>query len=67
MCGLLDEPRRRCGPLKLRPEIVNFIRNSAAGPGEVVERVADRYGVQLHRRTVERPGSGERPDVLAAA
>lgn len=54
MSGLLDEARGRRGPVKLRPEIVAFIRESAAGPGELVEQVADRYGVRLHRRTVER-------------
>lgn len=54
MSGLLDEARGRRGPVKLRPEIVALIRESAAGPGELVEQVADRYGVRLHRRTVER-------------
>jgi hypothetical protein len=54
MIGLLDEARGRRGPVKLRPEIVTFIRESAAGPSELVEQVADRYGVRLHRRTVER-------------
>lgn len=54
MAGLLDEPRGRRGPVKLRPEIVTFIRESPAGPTELVERVADRYGVRLHRRTIER-------------
>jgi transposase len=54
MAGLLDEARGRRGPVKLRPEIVTFIRESAAGPGELVEQVVDRYGVRLHRRTIER-------------
>ncbi len=54
MIGLLDEARGRRGPVKLRPEIVTFIRASAAGPGELVEQVANRYGVRLHRRTIER-------------
>lgn len=54
MRGLLDEPRGRRGPVKLRPEIVEFIRDAEAGSGEVVEQVADRFGVRLHRRTVER-------------
>ncbi len=54
MSGLLDEARGRRGPVKLRPEIVTFIRESAAGPGELVEQVEHRYGVRLHRRTVER-------------
>jgi transposase len=54
MSGLLDEARGRRGPVKLQPEIVSFIRDSAAGPGELVEQIADQYGVRLHRRTIER-------------
>jgi len=54
MSGLLDEPRGRRGPVKLSPEIVSFIRDGAGGSGELVEQVADRFGVRLHRRTVER-------------
>lgn len=54
MSGLLDEARGRRGPVKLRPEIASFIRESAAGPAELVEQIADVYGVQLHRRTIER-------------
>ena len=54
MSGLLDEARGRRGPVKLRPEIVAFIRDSEAGAGELVAQVADRYGVRLHRRTIER-------------
>jgi hypothetical protein len=54
MTGLLDETRGRRGPVKVRPEIVTFIRESSAGPGELVEQVAHRYGVRLHRRTIER-------------
>jgi hypothetical protein len=34
---------------------VEFIRSAAPGSGaQVAEQVADRFGVQLHRRTVER-------------
>jgi len=44
MAGLLDEARGRRGPVKLRPEIVSFVRESAAGPGELVEQVEHRYG-----------------------
>ena len=55
MAGLLDERRGRRGPVKLRPEIVAFIRADADGSGaEIAEQVADRFGVRLHRRTVER-------------
>jgi hypothetical protein len=52
--GLLDERRGRRGPVKLRPEIVEFIRAADAGPGQLAEQVADRFGVRLHRRTIER-------------
>ncbi len=54
MPGLLDERRGRRGPVKLRPEIAEFIRDAGAGPGELAEQVADRFGVRLHRRTIER-------------
>jgi transposase len=55
MAGLLDERRGRRGPLKLAPEIVEFIRADASGSGaQIAEHVADQFGVRLHRRTVER-------------
>lgn len=54
MPGLLDQARGRKGPVKLRPEIVSFIRESATGTGELVEQIAEEYGVRLHRRTIER-------------
>jgi transposase len=55
MAGLLDERRGRRGPVKLAPEIVEFIRSAPPASGaHVADQVADRFGVQLHRRTVER-------------
>jgi phage tail tape-measure protein len=54
MPGLLDERRGRRGPVKLRPEIVEFIRGAEAGPGVLAGQVEDRFGVRLHRRTIER-------------
>ena len=55
MAGLIDERRGRRGPLKLRREIVSFIRADADGSGaQIAEQVADRFGVRLHRRTIER-------------
>jgi len=55
MAGLLDERRGRRGPVKLAPEIVEFIRVDATGSGaQIAAQVADRFGVRLHRRTVER-------------
>ena len=55
MVGLLDERRGRRGPVKLTPEVVEFIRTAASGSGsQIAEQVAVRFGVRLHRRTVER-------------
>jgi transposase len=56
MAGLLDEQRGRRGPLKLTPELVAFI--AAADPSlsgaELAEAIDARFGVSLHRRTIER-------------
>ena len=55
MAGLLDERRGRRGPVKLRPEIAEFIRSAPPASGAVLaEQVAERFGVVLHRRTIER-------------
>jgi transposase len=56
MAGLLDERPGRRGPLKLTEEIVGYV---LAAPGEVsgaelARDVEARFGVALHRRTVER-------------
>lgn len=56
MAGLVDERRGRRGPLKLNEEIVGFLTSADPGVSAVdlsieVER---RFGVSLHRRTVER-------------
>jgi transposase len=56
MAGLLDEQRGRRGPTKLTPELVAFI--AAADPSlsgaELAEAIGARFGVSLHRRTIER-------------
>jgi len=55
MAGLLDERRGRRGPVKLRPEITEFIRSAPSASGAALaEQVAERFGVVLHRRTIER-------------
>lgn len=55
MKGLLDDKRGRRGPLKITPEIVEFVRASRKLSGAALSRqIADRFGVDLHRRTVER-------------
>jgi transposase len=56
MTGLIDERRGRRGPIKLTEEIVEFLRTApaSASGGQLVDEVASRFGVLLHRRTVER-------------
>ena len=54
MAGLLDERRSRRGPVELLPEIVDFIRAEGGSGARIAEQVADRFGVVLHRRTIER-------------
>ena len=56
MPGLVDERRGRRGPLRLTDEIVQYVR---AAPREtsgaaLAREVEERFGVSLHRRTVER-------------
>lgn len=56
LTGLLDEPRGRHGPLKLTPEIVDFLRDAdpTASGAQLADLVARSFGVSLHRRTLER-------------
>lgn len=56
MLGLLDEPRGRRGPLKLTPEILEFVRNASGdfSGARLALEIQERFGVSLHRRTVER-------------
>jgi transposase len=56
MVGLLDERRGRRGPVKLTPELVAFLQAAPAGASgaQLAAEVADRFGVELHRRTVDR-------------
>ncbi len=56
MAGLIDERRGRKGPTKLSAEIVGFLRSapSNCSGAELAREVAERFGVDLHRRTVER-------------
>ena len=56
MSGLLDDKRGRRGPVKLTAEIVEFLQTAPPGRSgaELAAQVADRFGVVLHRRTVER-------------
>jgi transposase len=53
--GLLDERRGRRGPLKVTPEIDEYVRSAQHLSGaELSLEVAERFGVVLHRRTLER-------------
>lgn len=55
MKGLLDARRGRRGPLKVTAEILEFARASRQLSGAALSReVAERFGVVLHRRTLER-------------
>jgi transposase len=55
MLGLLDDKRGRRGPLKITPEIDAYVRSAQQLSGATLSReVAERFGVVLHRRTLER-------------
>ena len=55
MLGLLDDKRGRHGPLKVTPEIDAYVRSAQQLSGAALsEEVAERFGVVLHRRTLER-------------
>lgn len=59
MAGLLEKKRGRKGPVKCTPEIVAFlVQQKQSEPElsgrELAERVAEHFGVQMHRRTVEK-------------
>jgi transposase len=55
MAGLLDERPGRRGPVKLTEEIGAYLRSATELSGaELAAQVQARFGVSLHRRTVER-------------
>ncbi|MGO8725036.1 MAG: helix-turn-helix domain-containing protein [Acidimicrobiales bacterium] len=56
MAGLLDERPGRRGPLKLTSEILDCLSAAPAemSGAELAAEVERRFGVGLHRRTVER-------------
>ena len=56
MAGLVDERRGWRGPTKLSGEIVAFLQASGAerSGSDLAREVESRFGVSLHRRTVER-------------
>ena len=66
LAGLAEGKRGRKGPLKASVEVVEFVRQAKserpeASGAELARRVSERFGISLHRRTVERlmvPKSG---------
>jgi hypothetical protein len=56
MRGLLGEPRGRRGPLKLTPEVMEFVASAdpALSGARLASELEARFGVTLHRRTIER-------------
>ena len=56
MAGLLDERPGRRGPVKLTAEIVDYLLGAPGelSGAELAAEVERRFGVGLHRRTVER-------------
>jgi transposase len=56
MRGLLDERRGRRGPLKLTPEVLEFLASAdqRLSGAQLASEVENRFGVSLHRRTIER-------------
>jgi len=55
VAGLLGERRGRRGPVKLSSEILSFLHAAEGRSGaRLAAEVEARFGVRLHRRTVER-------------
>ena len=56
MAGLVDERRGRKGPTKLTDEIVAFLHHAPEeqSGADLAQQIESRFGVSLHRRTVER-------------
>jgi transposase len=56
MAGLLDDRPGRKGPLKLTEEVAAFLRSAPASVSavELAAQVEARFGVSLHRRTIEK-------------
>ena len=56
MHGLLDEKRGRRGPIKLTSEVLQFVSlaDPALSGAQLAAQIEERFGLSLHRRTVER-------------
>jgi len=74
IAGLVEGKRGRKGPLKASVEVVEFVRqarseDATVSGAELARRVQADFGINLHRRTVERlmvPKSGGRPGAAAS-
>lgn len=59
VAGLLDDRRGRKGPVKLTADILAFLHAGGGRSGAALAaEVEARFGVRLHRRTVERARRG---------
>ncbi len=60
MLGLLDGKRGRRGPVKVTPEILSFLETAdpSRSGADLTREIEQRFGVELHRRTVERARRG---------
>lgn len=59
VAGLIDERRGRKGPVKLSSDILAFLHAGGGRSGAALAaEVEARFGVRLHRRTVERARRG---------
>ena len=59
IAGLAEGKRGRKGPVKASVEVVEFVRDAkahdpAASGAQLARMVGDRFGISLHRRTIER-------------
>ena len=56
MAGLVDERRGRKGPLQVTEEVVAFVHAAPrdASVPALLESINDRFGITVHRRTIER-------------
>jgi len=62
MAGLPDQRRGRRSPVKMCPQIAEFIRSTPPASGAALAvQVAERFGVVLHRRTIERARGRQAP------
>ena len=56
MAGLIDARPGRRGPLKISPDIAQFVHDAdpALSGAALSELIEQRFGIKLHRRTLER-------------